>query len=89
MGTEQEAGPGRRNSLLLQYVSAAPEPVALLFMPRLRVWLDGQKEISSTPRASAAGAAWRLGQVVRAILGNGGEKTGAYLIGLARQRLQE
>lgn len=76
------------NSILLQYVSLAPEPVALLFIPRLRAWLDGEGDIQDA-ESNGAGAAWRLGQVVRAMLRNGDQETHTHLAGLGRKRLEE
>ena len=76
------------NSILLQNISSAPQPVALAFLPRLREWLDREGDIFDA-KSYSAGAAWRLGQVVGSMLRNGDEETHAHLVALARQRLQE
>ena len=76
------------NSILLQYVSLAPEPVATLLLPRLREWLDGEGDILDG-KSNPTGAALRLGQVVRAMLTNGDEGTHTHLLALAHPRLQE
>ena len=84
---ERKPGPDG-NSILLQYISLAPEPVATLFLPRLREWLDGEGDILDSI-SNPTGAALRLGQVVRTMLRNGDEKTRAHLLALGCHRLQE
>ena len=76
------------NSILLQHISLAPEPVARLFLPRLREWLDEGRDIVDD-ESILAGAALRLRQVVRAMLRHGDEDAHAHVLAVARQRLQD
>ena len=74
------------HSMLLQDISYAPEPVAKLFLPRLREWLNGDVVDDS---GDLAGATERLRQVIGVLLKHGDEDTHAHVLAVARERLQD
>ena len=76
------------HSMLLQDISYAPEPVAKLFLPRLREWLDGNGDVVDDA-GDLAGATERLRQVIGVLLKHGDEDTCAYVLAVARERLQD
>ena len=75
------------HSMLLQHVNSASEPVAKLFVPRLREWLAATGAVINDA-GDLAGAADHLRQVVGAMLKLGDEDTRAHVLAVARQRLQ-
>ena len=76
------------HSLLLQDINYASEPVAKLFLPRLRQWLDGDGDVVDDA-GDLAGAAKRIRQVLGAMLTHGDEDTCAHVHAVACQRLQD
>ena len=76
------------HSLLLQNIHYTSEPVAKLFLPRLRQWLDGDGDVVDDA-GDLAGAAERIRQVIGALLAHGDEDTCAHVHAVARQRLQD
>ena len=74
-------------SMLLQEINYAPEPIAKLFLPRLREWLDGDGDVIDDA-GDLAGVTDRLRQVIGDMLKHGDEDTRAYVLTVARQRLQ-
>ena len=74
------------HSMLLQDISYAPEPVAKLFLPRLREWLNGDVVDDA---GDLAGATERLRQVIGVLLKHGDEDTHAHVLAVARERLQD
>ena len=76
------------HSLLLQYINYASEPVAKLFLPRLREWLDADGD-GIDNASDLAGAAERLRQVMGVMLKHGDEDTHTRMLAVARERLQE
>ena len=77
-----------RHSTLLQHVSSALEPVATLFLPRLREWLNGDGGVTNDV-GDLPGAADRLRQVIGTMLMHGDEDTRAYVLEVARARLED
>ena len=75
------------SSMLLQEINYAPEPIAKLFLPRLREWLDGDGDVIDDA-GDLAGVTDRLRQVIGTMLKHGAEDTRAYVLAVARQRLQ-
>ena len=69
---------------LLQNISYAPEPVAKLFLPRLREWLDEDGNAGDS-----GGGTERLRQVIGVMLKHGDEDTRAHILAVARERLQD
>ncbi len=76
------------HSMPLQNVKYAPEPVARLFLPRLREWLNEAGNISDMS-SDLFGAAERLRQVIEAMLKHGDEDTLACARAVAQRRLRE
>ena len=76
------------HSMLLQDISYAPEPVAKLFLPRLREWLDGNGDVVDGT-GDLSGATKRLRQVIGVMLKHGDEDTRAQVLAVARERLQD
>ena len=76
------------HSMLLQDISYAPEPVAKLFLPRLREWLDGDGDVVDDA-GDLSGATERLRQVIGVLLKHGDEDTRAHVLAVARERLQD
>ena len=76
------------HSMLLQDISYAPEPVAKLFLPRLREWLDGDRD-SVEDAGDSGGGTERLRQVIGVMLEHGDEDTRAHVLAVARERLQD
>ena len=76
------------HSMLLQNINHAPEPVARLFLPRLREWSDGDGDVIDDA-GDLAGIAERLRQVVGAMLEHGDEDTRAFVLAAARRRLRD
>ena len=74
------------HSMLLQDISSTPEPVAKLFLPRLREWLNGDVVDDA---GDLAGATERLRQVIGVLLKHGDEDTHAHVLAVARERLQD
>ena len=74
------------HSMLLQEINYAPEPIAKLFLARLREWLDGDGDVIDDA-GDLAGVTERLRQVLGAMLRHGDEDTRAYVLAVARQRL--
>lgn len=86
---ELERGSGASgHSMLLQSISYAPEPVAGVFLPRLRAWLDTD-EACGDDASYLAGRVERLRRVIGVMLKQGGEEERAYLLTVARQRLKD
>ena len=75
------------HSMLLQDISLAPEPVARLFISRLREWLDRGGDVVDDA-SDLAGSTARLRQVIGIMLKLGDKETRAYVLAMARQRLQ-
>ena len=75
------------HSMLLQDISYAPEPVAKLFLPRLREWLDGDGDVVDDA-GNLATVTNRLRQGIGAMLKHGDEDTSAYVLAVSRERLQ-
>ena len=75
------------DSMLLQDISYAPEPVAKLFLPRLREWLDGNGDVVDGT-GDLSGTTKRLRQVIGVMLKHGDEDTRAHVLAVARERLQ-
>ena len=76
------------HSMLLQDISYAPEPVAKLFLPRLREWLDGDGDVVDGA-GDLSGVTKRLRQVIGVLLKHGDEETRAHVLAVARERLQD
>ena len=76
------------HSMLLQDISYAPESVAKLFLPRLREWLDGDRDSVEDAGDSGRGTE-RLRQVIGVMLKHGDEDTRAHVLAVARERLQD
>ena len=76
------------HSMLLQDISYAPEPVAKLFLPRLREWLDEDGDVVDGS-GDLSGATERLRQVIGVMLKHGDEDTCAHVLAVARERLQD
>ena len=76
------------HSMLLQDISYAPEPVARLFLPRLREWLDGDRD-SVEDAGDSGGGTERLRQVIGVMLKHGDEDTQAHVLAVARERVQD
>ena len=76
------------HSMLLQNINHAPAPVARLFLPRLREWLDGDGDVIDDA-GDLAGTTERLRQVVGAMLEHGDEDTRAFVLAAARRRLRD
>ena len=74
--------------MLLQDISSTPEPVAKLFLPRLREWLDGDGDVVDDA-GDLSGATERLRQVIGVMLKHGDEDTCAHVLAVARERLQD
>ena len=74
-------------SMLLQNIDLASNSVTMLFLPRLRDWLDLGADVSEN-ESDLAGATARLSQVIGVMLKHGNEEIKAYLLAVARQRLQ-
>ena len=74
-------------SMLLQNIDLASNSVTMLFLPRLREWLDLGADVSEN-ESDLAGATARLSQVIGVMLKHGNEEMKAYLLAVARQRLQ-
>ena len=74
--------------MLLQDISSTPEPVAKLFLPRLREWLDGDGDVVDDA-GDLSGATERLRQVIGVMLKHGDEDTCAHVRAVARERLQD
>ena len=72
------------HSMLLQNISYAPEPVAKLFLPRLREWLDEDGNAGDSGEGTE-----RLRQVIGVMLKHGDEDTHAHVLAVARERLQD
>ena len=75
------------HSMLLQDISHAPEPVAQLLLPRLREWLDGNGGVHDA--GNLPGGTERIRQVIDVMLKHGDEDTGAHVLAVARERLQD
>ena len=76
------------HSMLLQDISYAPEPIAKLFLPRLREWLDGDGDVVDDA-GDLSGATKRLRQVIGVMLKHGDEDTRAHVLAIACERLQD
>ena len=76
------------HSMLLQDISYAPESVAKLFLPRLREWLDEDRD-SGEDTGDSGGGTERLRQVIGVMLKHGDEDTRAHVLAVARERLQD
>ena len=76
------------HSMLLQDISSAPEPVAKLFLPRLREWLDEDGDVVDGS-GDLSGATEQLRQVIGVMLKHGDEDTCAHVLAVARERLQD
>ena len=76
-------------SMLLQIISDTPEAVAKLFLPRLREWLDQQREIADEVSDVNGTTAERLRRVIGAMLKHGDEHTRARMLALACEQLQK
>ena len=86
---ELKRNPGTHGySRLLQNVNHAPEPVAKLFLPRLREWLNEDGDVVYNAD-DLPGAAERLRQVIGVMLKHGDEDTRTHVLTVARQRLQD
>jgi len=72
------------HSMLLQDISYAPEPVAKLFLPRLREWLDEDGNAGDSGEGTE-----RLRQVIGVMLKHDDEDTRAHVLAVARERLQD
>ena len=75
------------HSLLLQSISYAPGSVAILFLPRIRAWLDTDRD-HADDTSDIAGTTRRIQQVIDVMLKHGGEDTHTHLLDVARQHLQ-
>ena len=75
-------------SMLLQNINFASHSVAMLFLPRLRKWLDLGGDVGENVN-DLAGATARLSQVISVMLKHGDEETEAYLLAVARQRFRD
>ena len=73
--------------MLLQNISSTPEPIAKLFLPRLREWLDGDGDVVDDA-GDLSGATKQLRQVIGLMLKHGDEDTRAHVLTAARDRLQ-
>ena len=83
----QQCADAHGHSMLLQSISYAPAPVAKLFLPRLRAWLDADGDHVDDANG-LAGTATRLRQVIGVMLKHGDDNVCAHLLAVARQRLQ-
>lgn len=75
------------HSMLLQNIGYAPGPVAGIFLPHLRPWLNAERDVVYDA-SDLAGALERLRQVIGAILKHGDEDERAHLLAVALRRLQ-
>ena len=75
------------HSMLLQDISYAPESVQKKFLPRLREWLDGNGDLVDD-ESELLGATKRVRQVIGVMLKHDDEDTRAYVLTVARERLQ-
>ena len=86
---ELKRNPGTHGySTLLQNIKNAPKPVARLFLPRLRNWLDEDGDVVEDAD-NFSGAAERLRQVIGVMLKHGDEDTRSHLLAVARERLKK
>ncbi len=76
------------HSSLLQSIDYAPDPVAGVFLPRLRAWLDADGDRVYVA-SELAGMAKRLRQVIGAMLKHGDEDLPGHLRALACQHLED
>lgn len=76
------------HSLLLQDINYASEPVAKLFLPRLREWLNDYGDIV-VGAGDLVGSIERLRQVIGTMLKHGDDDTCTCARDVARQRLRE
>ena len=72
--------------MLLQEINYAPEPIAKLFLARLREWLDGDGDVIDDA-GDLAGVTDRLRQVIGAMLKHGDEDTRAYVLAVDAPKL--
>ena len=79
---------GHGLSVLVQDISYASEPVAKLFLPRLREWLNGIEGVVDNANDLAA-TAERLRQVIGVLLKHGDEDAHTHVLTVARQRLED
>lgn len=76
------------HSMLLQSISYAPNHVARIFLPRLKTWLDENRDIVDDLN-DLPGIVERLRQVINTMLKYGDEDIRAYLQATVSKRLQE
>lgn len=76
------------HSMLLQSISYAPKHIARIFLPRLKTWLDENRDIV-VDLNDLPGIVERLRQVINTMLKYGNEDIRVYLLATASQRLQE
>lgn len=76
------------HSMLLQSISYAPNHVAMIFLPRLKTWLDENRDIVDDLN-DLPGIVERLRQVINTMLKYGDEDIRAYLQATVSKRLQE
>ena len=74
--------------MLLQDINHASEPVARLFLPRLRVWLEEDGGVVDGA-SNLVAASERLRQILGTVLKHGDDDTRACARAVALQRLQE
>ena len=82
-----EAGSDGRSSLL-EYINRAPEPVARLFLPRLRDWLNDEGDTQDAS-GDFVEVIERLRQVIDILLRHGDEDTRQCAQTVAHQQLRE
>ena len=75
------------HSMLLQNISYGPESVQKLFLPRLREWLDGKGD-HVDDESDLLGVTKQVRQVIGVMLKHDEENTRAYVLAVARERLQ-
>lgn len=76
------------HSMLLQSISYAPNHVAMIFLPRLKTWLDENRDIVADLN-DLPGIVERLRQIISVMLKYGDEDIRTHLLAKASQRLQE
>ena len=75
------------HSMLLQDISYAPESVQKMFLPRFREWLDGNGDLVGD-ESDLLAATERVRQVINVMLKHEDEGVRAYVLAVARERLQ-
>lgn len=89
LSLELKSKPGvHGHSMLLQSISYAPNHVARIFLPRLKTWLDENRDIVDDLN-DLSGIVERLRQVINTMLKYADEDIRAYLQVTVSKRLQE